>query len=100
MAVHPARARSLPAEVLVSLRLAFGAERDERLPALRAALADDAAPTGEARRAAHSLASSAVVVGEPRLAEMARDVEERIDAGRAWRDQGRLLVHALASWAP
>jgi len=100
MAVHPVRARSLPDEVLVSLRLAFGAERDERLPALRAALQDPASPTGEARRAAHSLASSAVVVGEPRLAEIARDVEERLDADLPWHEQGRHLADVLASWAP
>lgn len=91
--------RVVPAGLVASLRTAFAAERDERVPALRAALAHPDAPTADARRAAHALGSSAYVVGEPDLGALARDVEARLDAGRAWHEQGRQLLAALESWA-
>lgn len=73
----------LPAEAVRSLREAFAAELHERLPALRAlrdGTGDDGPDLDAARRAAHSLASSAAVLGEPDAARAARDLEARLVA--------------------
>lgn len=74
----------LPAEAVRSLREAFAAELDERLPVLRAlrdSTGDGAPDLATARRAAHSLASSATVLGEPDAARAARDLDEKLVAG-------------------
>ena len=83
--------RALPEEVAQSLRQAFAAERDVRLPML-------ADPDG-ALHAAHALASSAWVVGEREISTLARSVEERIEAGDEPTDLAA-LVQALERYRP
>ena len=86
--------RALPEEVAQSLRQAFAAERDARVPHLRAFDQPDLA-----RHDAHALASSAWVVGEREISTLARAVEEDIDAGRQPADLAA-LVDALERFAP
>jgi HPt (histidine-containing phosphotransfer) domain-containing protein len=69
-------AAAVPPAVLKELRIAFANEVRSRLPRLRA-LSDLEA----ARRDAHTLASSAWVVGEPEIARLARAVEAELPAG-------------------
>ena len=66
----------LPPGALDGLREAFAAEVRKRLPRL-VSLADPEA----ARRDAHTLASSAWVVGESQLATLARAVEDQLPGG-------------------
>lgn len=94
-----ALARALRPEVVASLRQAFAGERAQWLPALVAALDGSAADLTDARRAAHSIGTSAYVVGEPDLAVLARDVEQRLHGDRTWQAQGALLVAALERWS-
>jgi HPt (histidine-containing phosphotransfer) domain-containing protein len=82
--------RALPEEVARSLRQAFAAERDVRLPMLRD-------PDG-ALHAAHALASSAWVIGEREISTLARAVEESLEAGTEPADLAA-LVAALERWA-
>ena len=86
--------RALPDEVARSLREAFAAERDARLPHLRAK--DDSSAV---LHAAHSLASSAWVVGERTISTLARAVEEHLEAGEEPTDL-RALVAALEVYTP
>ena len=69
-------AGAVPPAVLADLRRAFGREIATRLPHL-AELTD----LETARRDAHTLASSAWVVGEPDIARLAREVENALPAG-------------------
>nr|UXE44628.1 hypothetical protein Hi04_10k_c2835_00033 [uncultured bacterium] len=84
--------RALPEEVARSLRHAFAAERDARLPHLRAR---DASTLHDA----HALASSAWVVGEREISTLARSVEESLEAGDEPTDLPA-LVSALERYAP
>jgi HPt (histidine-containing phosphotransfer) domain-containing protein len=72
------------------LREAFATELAERLPRLVAMQDLDAA-----RRDAHTLVSSAWVVGEPEISRLARAVEEHLEDGPL--DQ---LVARLQAWTP
>ena len=74
--------RTLPPEALVGLRVAFAAELAERLPRLAdAGPGSDGSALVQARRDAHNLASSCIVVGEHVAAQRARDLERAIDSG-------------------
>lgn len=86
---------ALPEEVRQSLRAAFASEVAARLPELRLPLDD----TTTALRHAHTLASSAWVVGEHRISTLARSVEEQLEEGVATQDLGE-LVAALEAFAP
>jgi HPt (histidine-containing phosphotransfer) domain-containing protein len=66
---------AVPPAVLADLRQAFAQEVRERLPDLTAA------DTDTARRGAHSIASSAWIVGEPEIARLAREVEGALPEG-------------------
>lgn len=74
----------------VLLREAFAGELAARLPRLEA-LTDRPA----ARRDAHTLASSAAVVGEPEISRLARAVEADLDGGPRAE-----LVALLRAWTP
>jgi HPt (histidine-containing phosphotransfer) domain-containing protein len=77
------------------LREAFAGEVAARLPHLRMPEAD----LEVARLDAHTLASSAVVVGEPALGELARQVEEQLVEGAVTPDL-EALVRALEGFSP
>jgi HPt (histidine-containing phosphotransfer) domain-containing protein len=66
----------LPASAVASLHAAFAAEVRERLPRL-ASLED----VTVARRDAHTLGSSAHIVGEREISALARAVEEQLPEG-------------------
>jgi HPt (histidine-containing phosphotransfer) domain-containing protein len=85
---------ALPDEVAQSLRQAFAAERDARLPHLRSLEEPDTV-----QRDAHALASSAWVVGEREISVLARAVEEDLEAGAQPGDLAALVV-ALEGFAP
>jgi HPt (histidine-containing phosphotransfer) domain-containing protein len=68
----------------------FGRELSTRIPRLES-LADLEA----ARRDAHTIASSAWVVGEPEIARLARAVENELPDGPVSE-----LVAALRAWTP
>lgn len=72
------------------LRASFASEVAERLPRLVAR--EDAEVV---RRDAHTLASSAWVVGEPEISRVARAVEEDVVDGPLAE-----LVALLAAWTP
>jgi HPt (histidine-containing phosphotransfer) domain-containing protein len=80
--------------VAQSLRMAFAGEVSARLPHLRAA-----ADLELARLDAHTLASSATVVGERELGALARLVEEQLAEGTVTADLEALVV-ALEGYAP
>jgi HPt (histidine-containing phosphotransfer) domain-containing protein len=84
---------ALPDEVARSLRDAFAAERDARLPHLRTG-ADRALVLHDV----HALASSAWVVGEREISVLARAVEEALEADADPADLPALLV-ALEGYA-
>ena len=96
-----ARAAAL-ADAQGALRQAFAAELAVRLPRL-AALRErgplnDRSPTSElevARRDAHTIVSSAWVVGEPEISRLARAVEEQLQEGPV--DE---LLALLRAWTP
>lgn len=69
-------AAALPPAVLAELRLAFAREVRSRLPRLVAGT-----DLETARRDAHTIASSAWIVGEPEIARLAREVEFALPAG-------------------
>lgn len=69
-------AGAVPPAVLADLRAAFVAEVLDRLPHL-----EQGTDVEEARRDAHTLASSAWVVGEPEIARLARAVEAAFPDG-------------------
>jgi HPt (histidine-containing phosphotransfer) domain-containing protein len=88
----------LPAEVVASLRAAFAEEVAARLPRLRGAV--DGVLGEDVLRDAHTLASSAAVVGEPEASRLARELETLIevdDVDGACAAAGR-LVACLESW--
>lgn len=69
-------ADSLPSALLGDLRSAFTREVQERLPGLV-----EVSDVEQARRDAHTLASSAWVVGEPDIARVARALEAELPGG-------------------
>lgn len=77
-----------------SLREAFAAEVEARLPHLRSL--DD---LDLARHDAHTLASSAWVVGESRIGELARSVELQLSEGSHAADVPA-LVAVLEAYLP
>ncbi|MCU1587185.1 MAG: hypothetical protein JWN31_678 [Frankiales bacterium] len=81
--------------VHASLREAFAGEVDARLPRLQSLRAGDESVLDDARRDAHSLASSAVIVDEPEIARLAQAVE--LDPLLGPVDE---LVTALRGFAP
>lgn len=85
-------------DVQVSLRQAFAKELAARLPRLEALRATrgagPCAENADALRDVHTLASSAVIIGEARIAELAREVER--DPVRGPVDG---LVEALQRWS-
>lgn len=87
-------ARRLPDEMLAELREAFAAEVADRLPRLLAA-ARGGWRGPDVVRDAHSLASSAFVVGRPEAATLARDVEVRLLAGQPIDEQVAALAGLL-----
>jgi len=103
--------RALAPEVVASLRAAFAEELADRLPRLRRAAQDagqsssppDAAVRAAAVRDAHTLGSSAFVVGEPDAARLARRAEALLLDGS---DPAELVAalgaldDALNSWRP
>jgi HPt (histidine-containing phosphotransfer) domain-containing protein len=77
--VHVSRetvAGAVPPAVLADLRRAFAREIASRLPHLA-----DLSDLETARRDAHTIASSAWVVGEPDIARLARQVESALPDG-------------------
>ena len=94
--------RALPPQALAALREAFAVELAERLPRLQAVRPE--VVHGEqlvaAVRDAHTLGSSAVVVGEPRAARAARVVESALLAGELADVPAhvRALAEELAGW--
>lgn len=80
----------LPPDVLLQLRRTFAREAAERLVRLRAAADFEAV-----RRDAHSLATSAWIVGELEVSRLARQAEEQMEEG-AVADLA-LLVAALVA---
>lgn len=96
-----ARAAAL-ANAQGALRQAFAAELAVRLP--RLAILQDRGPLNDgastsdldaARRDAHTLVSSAWVVGEPEISRLARAVEEQLQDGPV--DE---LLALLRAWTP
>ncbi|MCW2672911.1 MAG: hypothetical protein JWP14_1500 [Frankiales bacterium] len=69
-------AGAVPPALLRDLRIAFANEVSSRLPRLR-----ELTDLEAARRDAHTLASSAWVVGEPEIARLARAVEAELPDG-------------------
>ncbi len=78
-----------------SLRPVFGRELKTRLPRLVAARDGVSDDLEVARRDAHTLGSSAFVVGEPEIGRLARAVEVALDPELL--DE---LVRALQAWVP
>jgi HPt (histidine-containing phosphotransfer) domain-containing protein len=103
-----AASRRLPPDAVAGLREAFAGEVAQRLPRLREAVTRADAPALQtALRDAHSLGSSAVVVGEPEVSRCAREAERLLlehAAGADVLDRVRLQVEELglrlASWSP
>ena len=102
--------RRLPPAAVAGLREAFAGELAERLPRLRAAAASgDVALLAAAVRDAHSLGSSAAVVGEADASRAARAAESELLAHAvapgertlaALRGHGADLSAALDGWTP
>jgi hypothetical protein len=93
--------RTLPPEALMSLREAFAGEVAVRLPRLLTLI--DRPPGPDTLRDAHSLGSSAVVVGEQDASRTARALEaelstEHPDRGRC-AELVRELAERLRPWA-
>lgn len=88
-------------EVRAALEAAFAGELQERLPALRAALAAHPPRGGEAHRHAHTLASSCAVLGHPDASGLLRAAEIALADGDVTRPHelaraGRLVERAAA----
>ena len=96
----PRRGRTLPPEAVAALRGAFADEVNARLPRLLELL--DRPPGPDALRDAHSLGSSAVVVGEADASRAARALEIELarDAPRPERVAAlvRELDARLSAW--
>lgn len=89
-----ASTRRLPPQALAGLREAFASELAERLPRLRAAVASvDDALLQQALRDAHTLGSSAAIVGEADASRAARAAEALL----ADRAEGAPVPPALAA---
>ena len=74
--------RTLPPEAVAGLQEAFRAEVAERLPRLEAVRAGSPPDLlADALRDAHSLGSSAVVLGEPEASRVARGIESALLEG-------------------
>lgn len=100
----PAALRHLPPPVVAELRRAFRAEVAERLPRLAATVhRAAAADLVDAVRDAHTLGSSAAVVGECEASRQARATEGALQAPvpdwEAARGSVRLLTAQLAPWS-
>ncbi|MCW2613462.1 MAG: hypothetical protein JWN08_456 [Frankiales bacterium] len=96
-----ARGRVLPPQALAGLREAFAAEVADRLPRLQAVRPGASAEVlAQALRDAHSLGSSAVVLGEPAASRTARAVEAALTAGDVGPVPGQVreLTVLLAAW--
>ena len=97
-----ARGRALPSEDLAGLRQAFAEEVAERLPRLQAVRPHSPpAVLAGALHDAHTLGSSAVVLGEPEASRVARELEASLLAGDATdvpRQVAR-LTDLLAGWS-
>ncbi|MEO6205244.1 MAG: Hpt domain-containing protein [Mycobacteriales bacterium] len=104
-------ARALPADVVASLRAAFAEELVERLPRLRRAACEAKEPNERrdpdlrtlAVRDAHTLGSSAYVVGEPEAAHLARRAEALLTDDADADELGAAvdaLDAALKRWRP
>ena len=77
-----AAARAHPvADALDALRETFAGEIAGRLPRLQALASGHADVIEDARRDAHTIASSAIIVGEPDIARLAHAVELELAAG-------------------
>jgi len=100
--------RRLPAEARTALRERFADELAERLPRLRAAVGrDDDALLPSALRDAHSLGSSAAVMGLAEASRSARAVEALLasrrpgdPAGPELRSRVAELGEQLHGWRP
>jgi len=93
--------RELPPEALAGLRAAFAAELAERLPRLLSiSPGSDTGLLQQARRDAHNLASSAVVVGQKDAARVARQIEVCLESGSLADLEGQVTVLArlLDGW--
>jgi HPt (histidine-containing phosphotransfer) domain-containing protein len=100
--------RRLPPEALVGLRQAYARELAERLPRLRAAVrSGQESRLRAATRDAHSLGSSAAVVGEAEASRTARAAEALLvarpvgaPACHELRRHVAALGDHLATWRP
>jgi len=93
--------RPLPEHALVGLRDAFAAEVADRLPRLLALRPDASGDeVAQALRDAHTLGSSAVVLGEPAASRVARAIERDLSSGRVGtvQKQVRELAALLSAW--
>jgi hypothetical protein len=88
---RPRPRRALPPEAVADLLRAFDGEVAVRLPRL---LADPFGP--DAVRDAHTLGSSAVVVGRLDVSRTARGLEAELTAVSPDPERARRLVHELA----
>lgn len=79
----------------LDLRAVFGAELQSRLPHLVAARDGRCEDLNQARRDAHTLGTSAFLVGEPEIARLARAVEADLATGPLPE-----LVGLLQAWTP
>ena len=86
----------LPADLLSSLREAFATDVATRLPRLAAAA--DGRVDGDVVRDAHTLVSSAAVVGATDASRAARDLEDALLAGDPAGEPARRLVEELQRW--
>lgn len=68
-------------DVQLALREAFAGEIAARLPRLQALADGNLEVVEDARRDAHTLASSAIIVGEPEIASLAHAVELALTDG-------------------
>jgi HPt (histidine-containing phosphotransfer) domain-containing protein len=78
-----------------TLRETFAGEVAARLPRLEALRDGDQSVVEDARRDAHTLGSSAIIVSEPEIARLAHAVELELAAGPVAE-----LISALRGYAP
>ena len=88
----PRPRRALPPDAVADLLAAFAGEVAVRLPRL---LADPLGP--DALRDAHTLGSSAVVVGRPEASRAARRLEAELSSPTPDADRARRLLQELAT---
>jgi HPt (histidine-containing phosphotransfer) domain-containing protein len=86
----------LPADLLASLRETFADDVAERLPRLVAAASGQTHP--QVLRDAHTLVSSAAVVGATEVARAARDLEDLLLSGGVTQAAAARLVEELQRW--